>query len=57
MKAPRKSSKTCPKLIKTLKRHDRNCCGIFVVKISTGPIHNAMLLVYLEQTDVCRVDI
>ena len=46
MKAARKSSKTCPKLIKTLKRHDRNCCGIFVVKISTGPIHNAMLLVY-----------
>ena len=32
---PRKSAKICPKLTKTFKRHDRHCCGIPVVKLTS----------------------
>ena len=32
IEAPRNIAKTCPKLTKTSKRHDRYCCAIAVVK-------------------------
>ena len=41
IQAPRNSAKICLKLSKTSKRHDRNCCGIPVIK----------------QTLVCRADV
>ena len=37
IKARRNSAKTCPKLIKTSKQHDRQCCGISVVKFGQVP--------------------
>ena len=51
IKAPRNSAKTCTKLIKTSKRHERNCCAILVVKFGQVPS------IYLEQTFVCRVEL
>ena len=37
IKAPRNSAKTCPKLSKILKEHDRHCCGIPVVEFRQVP--------------------
>ena len=37
IKAPTNSAKTCPKLIKNSKLHDRHCCDIPVVKFREVP--------------------
>ena len=65
IKAPRNSAKTCPKLNKTSKRHDKHCCGILVVKLdrshtNCNATYTNMLLqcycsIYLKQKFVCRV--
>ena len=53
IKVPGNSEKTCPKLIQTLKRHDRLCCGIPVVKFGDIPHPMQQLFTkYLRQTIV-----
>ena len=57
IKAPRNSGKTCSKLTKTSKRHDKHCCGILVVKSGHVPHQLQCFCIYVQRKFVFRADI
>ena len=57
IKAPRDSTKTCPRLSKASKQHERHCCRIPVVNLNRSYRQGNDSSIYREQTFVCRVDV
>ena len=55
--APRNSTKICPKLTKSSKRHDNHCCGIPVANWDKFHTNCNTSSIQLEQKFMCRVDV
>ena len=52
IKAPRNITKTCPKLTKNLKKHNRNCFGVLVVKFRRVS-QSMRCFYYTPWSDIC----